>query len=64
MQVPVDDHQRKLMDKSLGVQKFANVSQRWIESVGADRFLISLLEENGASFNKTSLVHLVSNKAG
>lgn len=31
MQVLVDEHQRKLMDKSLDVQKFANVSQRWIE---------------------------------
>ena len=58
MQVLVYGHQRKLMDKSLDVQKFANVSQRWIGSVGADMFLIK------ASFNKTSLVHLVSNKAG
>lgn len=58
MQVLVYGHQRKLMDKSLDVQKFANVSQRWIGGVGADRFLIK------ASFNKTSLVHLVSNKAG
>lgn len=59
MQVLVYGHQRKLMDKSLDVQKFANVSQRWLEvSEPIDRFLIK------ASFNKTSLVHLVSNKAG
>lgn len=31
MQDLVDGHQRKLMDKSLDAQKFANVSPWWIE---------------------------------